>query len=133
VWDCNQCAWVKSLSYADEGFFSHSIKLRGLLEIPLWKVCRNTSFSLRLSSGFSASTKQARNQGSNFPPPPGKMCWTSFKTIGHSSKNVGPSQNTLRPSWCPKLVTGLVLSTKLYLLWRVFIIHLLSFYACVIF
>ena len=31
---------------------------RGLLEIPLWMVCRNTSFSLRLSSDFSASTKR---------------------------------------------------------------------------
>jgi len=33
------------------------------------------------------------------------MCWTSFKTIGHSSKILGPSQKTLRPSWCPTLVT----------------------------
>jgi len=39
---------------------------------------------------------------------PGKMCWTSFKTIGHSSKAWGPSQKTLRPSWCSKLVTGLI-------------------------
>jgi len=31
------------------------------------------------------------------------MRWTSFKTIGHSSNNLGPSQKTLRPSWCPKL------------------------------
>jgi len=36
------------------------------------------------------------------------MCWTQFKTIGYSLKNVGPSQKTLRPTWCPKLVTGLV-------------------------
>jgi len=43
-------------------------------------------------------------------PLPGKMCWTWFKTIGHSSKNLGPSQKTLRPSWCPKLVTGLAVS-----------------------
>jgi len=35
------------------------------------------------------------------------MCWTSFKTIGLSSKIFRPSQKTLRPSWCPKLVTGL--------------------------
>ena len=40
---------------------------------------------------------------------PGKVCWTSFKTIGHSSKNLGPLQKTLRPSWCPKLATGLLL------------------------
>jgi len=30
-----------------------------------------------------------------------------LKTIGHSLKNLGPSQKTLRPTWCPKLVTGL--------------------------
>jgi len=36
------------------------------------------------------------------------MCLTQFETIEHSLKNVGPSQKTLRPSWCPKLVTGLV-------------------------
>ena len=35
---------------------------------------------------------------------------TLEKCIGHSSKNLGPSQKTLRPSWCPKLVTGLVTS-----------------------
>jgi len=42
-----------------------------------------------------------------FFAPPGKMCWTSFKTTGHSSKNLGPYQKTLRPSWCPKLVTSM--------------------------
>jgi len=42
------------------------------------------------------------------------MCWTSFKTIGHSSKDFGPSQKTLRPSWWPKLVTGLIWLLKLY-------------------
>ena len=39
--------------------------------------------------------------------PPGKMCWKFFKTIGHSSKKLAPSQKTLCPCWCPKLVTGL--------------------------
>jgi len=39
---------------------------------------------------------QARNQRGISPPrknfgPPGKMCWTTFKTIGHSSKNLSPS------------------------------------------
>jgi len=42
---------------------------------------------------------------------PGKMCWTWFNTIGHSSKNLGPSQKTLRPSWGPKVVTGLIVTT----------------------
>jgi len=30
-----------------------------------------------------------------------------LKTIGHSLKNLGPSQKTLRHPWCPKPVTGL--------------------------
>jgi len=34
------------------------------------------------------------------------------KYIGHSLKNVGPSQKTLRPTLCPKLVTGLVYGFK---------------------
>jgi len=38
------------------------------------------------------------------------MYWTSIKITGHSSKNVGPSQKTLRPSWWPKPVTGLIAS-----------------------
>jgi len=58
---------------------------------------------------------QARNQGSqggfapleNFPPPPEKMSRPKFKSIGHSAKNLSPSQKTLCPPWCPKLVTGL--------------------------
>jgi len=29
------------------------------------------------------------------------------KCVGHSLKNLGLSQKTLRPPWCPKLVTGL--------------------------
>ena len=32
------------------------------------------------------------------PPPLGKMFWMQFKTIGHSLKNLGPSQETLHPS-----------------------------------
>jgi len=31
-----------------------------------------------------------------------------LKTIGHSLKNLGPSQKTLRHPRCPKLVTGLI-------------------------
>jgi len=39
--------------------------------------------------------------------PPGKMCWTYFKTIGHSLKYLSPFEKTFRPPWCPKLVKGL--------------------------
>jgi len=46
---------------------------------------------LRVISG------QARNQGRRIPLekflPPGKMSWTSFTTVGRSSKNLGPSEN----------------------------------------
>jgi len=43
--------------------------------------------------------------------PLGKMCWTYFKlfkTIGHSFKKLRPSQKTLRPTWCPKLIADLI-------------------------
>jgi len=35
-----------------------------------------------------------------------------LKTIGHSLKNLGPSQATLRHSWSPKLVTGLTVNAE---------------------
>jgi len=35
------------------------------------------------------------------------MCWTYFKNIGNSLENLSHFQKTLRPRWCPKLVTGL--------------------------
>ena len=42
-----------------------------------------------------------RGQASlNFFRPPGN--W-----VGHGLKHLGPSQKTLHPPWCPKLVTGL--------------------------
>jgi len=34
-----------------------------------------------------------------------------LKTIGHSLKNLGLSQKTLRHPWCPELVTGLFIET----------------------
>ena len=55
---------------------------------------------------------QARNQGGKAPPtkyfaPPSEIVfdtiwnyWTKFETFG-------PSEETLRSPWCPKLVTGL--------------------------
>jgi len=36
-----------------------------------------------------------------------KMCWTYLQT-----KNLGPSQKTFRPTWCPKLITGLATSVR---------------------
>jgi len=59
------------------------------------------------------SCYQTRNQGAEAPPrkifaPPRRMCCARFKNIGHSSKNLDPSRKTLRPSWCPKVVTGLL-------------------------
>jgi len=34
------------------------------------------------------------------------MCWTQFKTIGHSSKNLGPSQKTSSPLLVPQAGYG---------------------------
>jgi len=49
---------------------------------------------------------QARNQGGEIRPR--KFFAPLEKCVRHCSKNLGPSQKTLRPSWCPKLVTGLI-------------------------
>jgi len=48
---------------------------------------------------------QARNQGGVGGASPALE-----KCVGHSSKSLGPSQKTLRPTWCPKLVTGLLIT-----------------------
>jgi len=60
---------------------------------------------------YYISLYQACNQGAkhhlqNFSPP-------REKCVGHCLKNLGPSDKTLCPSSCPKLVTGLV-STRLF-------------------
>jgi len=39
--------------------------------------------------------------------PPENFLPSLEKCVEHSLKNLGFSQKTLRPSWCPKLVTGL--------------------------
>ena len=41
-------------------------------------------------------TRGANPPRKNFAPP-GKMCWTYIKAIGHSLKKFSPSQKTLRP------------------------------------
>jgi len=43
----------------------------------------------------------AKSPLENFSPP-------LKKCVGHNLKNLGPSQKSLRPSWCSKLVTGLM-------------------------
>jgi len=70
--------------------------------------------------------QQTRNQGGaggakplqeNFLPPLEKCVGYSLKLLdivqkiwAPLKKNWGPSQKTLRPSWCPKPVTGLLSS-----------------------
>ena len=51
--------------------------------------------------------KQARNQGATGEKTPKFFSLPLQKCVGHSFKYLGPSQKTLRPTWCPKLVTGL--------------------------
>jgi len=57
-------------------------------------------------SGIPRNRSEAKHPYKIFCPP-GRMCWTQYENIGHSSKNLGPSWKTLHPSLCPKLVTGL--------------------------
>ena len=49
----------------------------------------------------------------NFSPPPVQMCWRCFKNIAHNFENLFPSQKTLRPIWCPKLVMRLLCHQKI--------------------
>ena len=49
---------------------------------------------------------QVRKHGSEAPPK--NISPHLEKCLGHSFKILGPSQKTLRPPWCPKLVTGLI-------------------------
>ena len=55
---------------------------------------------------FPANLRHTRpvTRGAQGGQAPKKMYWTSIKIIGHTSKILGPSQKTLRPSWWPKLV-----------------------------
>jgi len=56
------------------------------------------------------SDKQACNKGDAEGDNPPKIVFAPLeKCVGHSLKNVGPSQKTLHPTWCPKLVAGLVI------------------------
>jgi len=67
-------------------------------------------------SDCRVSQDQARSRGGRrvqtpckIVRPPGKMFWAWFKTIGYGLKYLGSSQKTLRLTWCPKLVTGLII------------------------
>jgi len=55
------------------------------------------------------TVRQASNQGGRRGAKPTleNVSLPLEKCVGHSSKNLGTSRKTLRPSWCPKLVTGL--------------------------
>jgi len=57
-------------------------------------ICRRFKLRVEVRDNEMQNCMQARNQGGGdkshprkFFAPPGKMCWTLFKTTGHSSKN----------------------------------------------
>jgi len=64
--------------------------------------CFHSSVASRRMTLFCMGYRQARKYGGagglspsrKFFSPPGKMCWTYFKSIGHSLKNLGPSLKT---------------------------------------
>jgi len=41
--------------------------------------------------------------------------------IGHSLKNLVPSQKTLRPTWCPKLLRAWAKRLMDWLFWRIIV------------
>ena len=51
------------------------------------------------------TTRPVTRGGAEEASPPRETC------VGHNLKNLGPSQKTLRPAWCPKLVMGLYTTT----------------------
>jgi len=51
---------------------------------------------------------RGRSPPKKFFVPLEKCVGYSLKILDTAKKKLGPSQKTLRPSWCPKLVTGLV-------------------------
>ena len=59
---------------------------------------------------------QARNQGGlrKAKPPLQHFSPSPEKCVGLSLKNLDPSQKTLRPTWCPKLVASLTKSRSNY-------------------
>jgi len=65
-------------------------------------------------NAIEQGSHQARNHGgAGGEAPVEKFLPNLEKCVGHSSKNLGPSRKTLRPSWCSKLVAGLALTLKL--------------------
>ena len=91
-----RCSQVSSAHFTHYGlrlFFS-------VIDRNVFEMTEKMSFrQAHNQAGRSASSKIFR--------PHGKMCWIRFENTGHSSKNLDPSQKTLHPSWCSKLVTGL--------------------------
>ena len=64
-----------------------------------WLNSKKLGFTRPVTRGGEAPLEKFR--------PAGKMCWTYSETIVHSLKNLSPCEKTLRPPWCPKVVTGL--------------------------
>jgi len=63
-------------------------------------------------NGKISGPNQAHNQGRRIPLE--KILPPLEKYNGHSSENLSPSRKILRPSLCPKLVTGLALTLVRY-------------------
>jgi len=84
------CATIVLMRFQDWGYVQCNVK-----SISNKKICWLIRHHSRpVTRGFSPPPQK------NFPPP-------LEKCVGYSLKNLGPSQRTLRPSWCSKLVTGL--------------------------
>ena len=90
----------------------HSEKTAKRLETGrVWELSRRANvLGLTWNPVSDNISKQGRNQGRDrgvkTPPrkifdPPGKMCWTSFKTTGHSSKNLAPPRKLFAPPGVP--------------------------------
>ena len=95
------CLWW--LSHVVALFFIH-VQIISVCYSPLCK-CVGHTLELLDTGPYPGAAKPPLQ---TFSPSPEKICWALLKTIGHSLKNLGPSQKTLRHPWCHKLVTGLI-------------------------
>jgi len=75
----------------------HSLLPPLSLTVVIWSYPENLGQSARTdlrSNVEPGPWPGKRSRPKKFSPPHGKMCLTSFKSIGHSSKKLGPSVNS---------------------------------------
>ena len=71
--------------------------------INIWKtfLLLKTFFMTLITRPVTAGAQEGKAPTRKFFAPPGKLCWTLFKTIGHSSKFWAPLGKLFAPPGVP--------------------------------